>query len=59
MLKYPNDRYNGYVLLSDGDGNLFVPDFSRAQEGETELSSAIKYCGAFLVLAHRLDRDAV
>jgi len=46
-LKYPNDRHNGYVLLTDGNGNLYVPDMD---------DSPLKYAGAFLVLASRINR---
>lgn len=49
MLTYPHDRVNGFVLLSDGAGNLFVPDFTRLNR------LPIEYCQAFMTLARRMD----
>lgn len=49
-LKYPDDRANGYVLLTDGKGNLFIPEFTRIQD------SALGYCRAFMDLGRRLDK---
>jgi hypothetical protein len=58
-LKYPDDRlsYHGgsYVQLRDGDGNFFVPDFSRSSLGGSDVGDAMKYAGVFLVLSRRLD----
>lgn len=58
-LKYPNDRYNGFVQLTDGKGNPYVPDFIRSYDCGAEAGNAMKYAGAFLVLANRLAKMAV
>lgn len=50
MLKYPNDRYDGYVQLIDGSGNCFVPEFTR------ERDDALAYCKAYMEFARRIDR---
>jgi hypothetical protein len=50
-LKYPHDRVPGYVLLTDGKGNPFVPD--RRPTGNI-VADAMKYAGAFLALARRI-----
>lgn len=52
MLKFPHDRHKGYVALTDGEGNLFVPEFPRA--GQT---SELAYCQAFMALGRRLDEQ--
>lgn len=54
-LIYPNDRYNGYVALTDGNGEYYVPEFSRETQGLSEKQAALKYAGAFLILASRLN----
>lgn len=55
-LKYPHDRVNGFVQLKDGDGKLFVPEFNRFSQDSNE-GDAMKYAGAFLILAKRLDEQ--
>lgn len=58
-LKYPQDRYNGYVQLTDGNGCAFVPDWDLTRTGESrgsEAGDAMKYAGAFLVLANRMNK---
>ena len=50
-LKYPFDRVNGFVQLTDGNGDIFVTDMQRTGN---EVYDALKYSGAFLILAHRL-----
>jgi hypothetical protein len=58
MLQYPNDRHNGYVLLTnDGKGNMYVPEFTRCQKRGSVEGNAMEYAGAFLVLARRLDKQ--
>lgn len=52
MLKFPNDRHNGYVLHTGADGQFFVPEFSRVQ------TNPLNYCQAFMELGRRLDREA-
>lgn len=48
------DRHNGFVMLTDdGKGNPYVPDFVRSYDTGTEAGNAMKYAGAFLVLANR------
>jgi hypothetical protein len=51
-LKYPHDRINGYVQLTDGNGNQYVVDKKRTGN---DVLDAINYSKAFLVLASRLD----
>lgn len=51
MLKYPHDRFEGYVQLTDGKGDAFVPDMNHT--GDTVVD-AINYCRAFLTLARKL-----
>lgn len=53
MLKYPDDRFDGYVVLVDGNGDMFVPDFVKNYEPDTDAGNAIRYCRAFLTLAAR------
>lgn len=56
MLKYPHDRHNGYVLLIDGSGNAYMPDWDLERTCESRgsvVGDAMKYAGAFLVLANR------
>lgn len=52
MLKYPQDRHKGHVLLENGKGDYFVTDFKRTYE--SEMGGYLKFCGAFLVLSKRL-----
>jgi hypothetical protein len=52
-LQYPNDRHNGFVQLTDGTGNLYVPDFISSYDCGNDVGNAMKYAGAFLVLAQR------
>jgi hypothetical protein len=51
-LRYPHDRVNGYVQLTDGNGNLYVPDRRPTSNGQA--ADAMKYAGAFLILASRV-----
>ena len=53
MLTAPNDRYNGFVQLTDGNGNAYVADFVRAYDCGSDVGNAMKYAGAFMVLAKR------
>lgn len=57
MLKYPNDRVDGHVLLRNGEGLFFVPDFKRCHESESDVVNAIRYCRAFLILANRVSGE--
>jgi hypothetical protein len=54
MLKYPYDRHNGYIQLTDGFGNAYVPDFPDDRDRGSEQGNAMKYAGAYLVLAKRI-----
>jgi hypothetical protein len=51
-LKYPYDRYNGFVQLKDGGGQPYVFDSSYPDYG-SEVGNAMKFAGAFLALAKR------
>ncbi len=53
MLKYPNDRVNGFVLLSGANGNLYVPDFIKTYDRGSDEGNAMAYAGACLALARR------
>lgn len=56
MLKYPMDRVSGYVQLSDGQGNQYIPEWDLTCTGESrgsDVGDAMNYCGAFLALARR------
>jgi hypothetical protein len=56
-LKYPHDRFNGYVLLTDGDGQPFIPDWDLKRDNTdrgSEVGDAMKYTGAFLQISKRL-----
>lgn len=55
-LKYPDDRFNGHVQLTDGSGNIFITDFSRCSITKDKIGDALKFSGAFLVISHRLDK---
>lgn len=35
-IRYPHDRYKGYVLLTDGTGLPYVPEFTREQDNPCE-----------------------
>lgn len=53
-MRYPKDRYDGHVALTDKDGKMYVPEFT---DGKTEtVGSSLKYARAFLVLARRFHR---
>lgn len=54
-LQYPQDRYNGFVQLTDGKGNAYVADFRRSYNKGSEIADALEYCRAFLVLARRME----
>lgn len=54
MLKHPNDRHDGHVVLSDGNGELFVTEFNRLSENHA-LTDALRYCRSFLILSRRLE----
>lgn len=56
MLKYPHDRVNGYVQLTDANGYCYVPDFTRGHKKPTEVENAIDYCRAFMTLSNRIIR---
>ena len=58
MLPYPHDRHNGFAQVTDGNGHLFVPDFSRSYDRGSEAGNAMAYAGAFLVLAQRVNNQA-
>lgn len=49
-LKFPNDRYNGFVALTGPNGLLFVPDFTRLER------APIEYCQAFMGICRALDQ---
>jgi hypothetical protein len=56
-MKYPHDRVNGYVLLTDGNGNAYVPEWDLTRTGESRGNThgdAMKYAGACLQLARRV-----
>lgn len=53
MLPYPHDRFDSHVLLTDGSGNLFVPDFSRYHDRGSECGNAMKYVGVCIILSKR------
>lgn len=53
MLTYPNDRHNDFVQLTDDNGTPFVPDFIRSYDTGCEAGNAMKFAGAFLLLAKR------
>lgn len=54
MLKYPNDRYNGRVLLTDGNNQPYVPRFTRDEPKEaTEWLTFVRYWRAWRVLMKR------
>lgn len=53
-LQYPNDRVNGFVQLTDGNGNMYVPDFTRSYDRGSNEGNAMAYAGAFLQLAKRV-----
>jgi len=53
MLRFPEDRVNGFVMLTDGNGTLFVPDFTRTYDAGGSVINAAIYCRAFLILANR------
>lgn len=59
LLPYPDDRVNGFVALTDGGGKMYVTDFSRSYDTGTEAGNAMKYAGAFLILAKRYDQQLV
>jgi hypothetical protein len=56
-LHYPHDRYNGFVQLTDGNGNAYVADFRQSYTSGCEIADAIEYNKAFLVLAHRMNNN--
>jgi hypothetical protein len=56
-LHYPQDRYNGFVQLTDGNGNAYVPDFRRSYNKGGEIADALEYSRAFLVLARRMNNN--
>lgn len=58
-LKYPHDRFNGFVQLTDGNGNAYVPAFSREHKGGSDVGNAMKYSGAFMVLARRMNNGLI
>lgn len=43
--KYKMHQNDGFTLLTDGDGMLFVPDFVNHERSDLE------YCRAFMALA--------
>ena len=53
-LQYPQDRVNGFVQLKDGNGNMYVPDFTRSYNQGSNEGNAMAYAGAFLKLAKRV-----
>jgi hypothetical protein len=53
-LKYPDDRHNGFVLLTDGNGTPYIPDFTSGYDFGSKTANALKYAGAFLKLAKKL-----
>lgn len=57
MLAYPHDRYNGFVHLTDGHGQSFVPDFTRSYDRGSNEGNTMAYAGAFMVLAKRLSES--
>ncbi len=52
-IHYPNDRFKGFVHLTDDNGNSYVPDFIRSYDTGCDAGNAMKYAGAFLVLSNR------
>jgi hypothetical protein len=54
-LKYPHDRFNGFVQLTDGNGAPYVFDCPYPDYGSKE-GHAMKFSGAFLALANRMDK---
>ena len=59
MLKYPNDRVNGYVLLSV-NGEFYLPEWDLTRTNESRGSvegDNLKYAGAFLQLAKRMHEN--
>lgn len=60
MLQYTNDRFNGYVLLTDGNGQSYIPDWDLNRDNSDRGSKegdAMKYAGAFLQLSKRLKNE--
>lgn len=57
-LKYPLDRINGYVQLTDGNGHAYIPEWDLTRTGESRGSKEgdyQKYCSSFMILGKRMD----
>lgn len=51
-LKYPEDRYDGYVIL-EFDGKPYVPRLTRCDEYMQEYRNIKKHCVAWRILLKR------
>ena len=56
-LKYPEDRFNGFVQLTDGNGEPYVADFVRSYDATSDAGNAMKFAGAWLILAKRIQEQ--
>jgi hypothetical protein len=56
-MKHPHDRVsvggNNYVVLSYGNGDLFLPNFTR--DDADKMTGALNYCQAFMALCRNYD----
>lgn len=57
MLKYPNDRHNGFILVDYASDKPYMLHLKRWEDMRfcSQLQADLNYCRAFLVLAKRLD----
>jgi len=53
MLKFPDDRIGDHVLLEDGNGEPFLPRFSRLENGRSPWANYVNHWRPNQVLLQR------